>query len=102
MVHAILCHNAAHGLPCETKLDKALFCADPLTGLITASALVRSDKKLAGLEAKSVLKRFKEKAFAAGANREHIASCQGLGIEIEEFVSLGLKAMQDIAGNLGL
>ncbi|MDD5590519.1 MAG: HDIG domain-containing protein [Dehalococcoidales bacterium] len=102
MVHAILCHNAAHGLPCETKLDKALFCTDPLTGLITASALVRSDKKLAGLEAKSVLKRFKEKAFAAGASREHIASCQELGIELEEFVSLGLKAMQDIAGNLGL
>ncbi len=102
MVHAILCHNAAHGLPRETKLDKALFCADPLTGLITASALVRSDKKLAGLEAKSVLKRFKEKSFAAGANRENIASCQELGLELEEFVSLGLKAMQDIASNLGL
>ncbi|MDD4984578.1 MAG: HDIG domain-containing protein [Dehalococcoidales bacterium] len=102
MVHAILCHNAAHGLPRETKLDKALFCADPLTGLITASALVRSDKKLAGLEAKSVLKRFKEKSFAAGASRENIASCQELGLELEEFVSLGLKAMQDIASNLGL
>ncbi len=102
MTHAILCHNAAHGVPCETKLDKALFCADPLTGLITASALVRSDKKLAGLEAKSVLRRFKEKAFAAGADREQISSCRELGLELEEFVSLGLKAMQDIADSLGL
>jgi len=102
MTHAILCHNAAHGVPCETKLDKALFCADPLTGLITASALVRSDKKLDGLETKSVLRRFKEKAFAAGVDREQISSCRELGIELEEFVSLGLKAMQDIALNLGL
>ena len=64
MAHAILCHNAAHGIPPVTKLDKALFCTDPLTGLITAAALVRPDKKLAGLEAKSVLKRFKEKSLS--------------------------------------
>ena len=58
VVHAILCHNEAHGIPRETKLDKALFCIDPLTGLITAAALVRPDKKLASLEAKSVIKKF--------------------------------------------
>ena len=49
MAHAILSHNETHGVPLETKLDKALFCADPLTGLITAAALVRPDKKLAVL-----------------------------------------------------
>jgi len=102
MAHAILCHNEAHGIPLATKLDKALFCADPLTGLITAAALVRPDKKLAGLEAKSVLKRFKEKSFAAGASREQISRCSEIGLELNEFVQLGLEAMQGIADDLGL
>ena len=102
VVHAILCHNEAHGVPRETKLDKALFCADPLTGLITAAALVRPDKKLAGVEANSVKKRFKEKSFAAGASREQIASCSELGLELDDFIELGLKAMKGIAKDLGL
>jgi putative nucleotidyltransferase with HDIG domain len=102
MAHAILCHNEAHGIPRESKLDKALFCADPLTGLIIAAALVRPDKKLASVEAKSVQKKFKEKSFAAGANREQIARCAELGIELDEFIELGLKAMKSIADDLGL
>jgi len=102
MAHAILCHNETHGVARETKLDKALFCADPLTGLIIAAALVRPDKKLAGVEAKSVKKRFKEKSFAAGANREQISQCRQLGLELDEFIELGLKAMQEIAPNLGV
>ena len=102
MAHAVLSHNEAHGAPRETKLDKALFCADPLTGLITAGALVRPDKKLAGLEAKSVKKRFKEKGFAAGANREQIATCGELGLELDEFIELGLEAMKGAAASLGL
>ena len=102
MAHAVLCHNAEHGIPCETKLDKALFCADPLTGLITAAALVRPDKKLTGVEPKSVHKRFKEKAFAAGANREQIASCGEIGLELDGFIDMGLKAMKAVAGDLGL
>lgn len=102
VAHAILCHNEAHGVPLETKLDKALFCADPLTGLITASALVRPDKKLAGLEAKSVIKRFKEKSFAAGADRQQISRCGEIGIELEEFIELGLEAMKGVAADLGL
>jgi putative nucleotidyltransferase with HDIG domain len=102
MTRAILVHNEAHGVPIESKLDKALFCADPLTGLITAAALVRPDKKLASVEARSVRKRFKEKSFAAGARREQIATCAALGIELDEFIELGLKAMQGIAADLGL
>ncbi len=102
MAHAILCHNGAHGIPRETKLDKALFCADPLTGLIIAATLVRPDKKLAGLEAKSVKKRFKEKSFAAGVDREQISQCSELGIELGEFIELGVVAMQGIAPDLGL
>jgi len=102
MVHAILCHNPTHGIPLETKLDKALFCTDPLTGLITAAALVRPDKKLAGVEATSVGKRFKEKSFAAGANREQISQCTALGLELDEFIGVGLEAMKGIAPSLGL
>ena len=102
MAHAVLCHNAVHGVRLETKLDKALFCADPLTGLITAAALVRPDKKLAGVEAKSVRKKFKEKSFAAGASREQIATCSELGLELDDFIELGLAAMKGIADDLGL
>ena len=102
VAHAILCHNEAHGIPRETKLDKALFCADPITGLITAAALVRPDKKLAGVELRSVRKRFKEKSFAAGASREQIATCNEVGLELDEFIELSLKAMKGIAEDLGL
>ena len=102
IAHAILCHNEAHGIPTETLLDKALFCADPLTGLITAGALVMPDKKLASLKPKSVRKRFKEKSFAAGANREQIAKCRELGIELDDFIELGVTAMQEVASSLGL
>ena len=101
-VHAILCHNQTHGIPLETKLDKALFCVDPLTGLIIAAALVRPDKKLAGVEAGSVKKRFKEKSFAAGANRGQISQCTEIGLEFGEFIELGLEAMKGIAPSLGL
>jgi len=102
VAHAILCHNEAHGVPRESKLDKALFCADPLTGLITAAVLVRPDKKIATLEAKSVRKRFKEKSFAAGANREQIATCSEIGLTLDEFIEIGVAAMQGIAADLGL
>jgi putative nucleotidyltransferase with HDIG domain len=101
MVHAILCHNEAHGVSQETKLDKALFCADPLSGLITAAALVRPDK-LSGLTTKSVMKRFREKSFAAGVNREQVAQCQKIGLELEEFIGLGIEAMKGITSELEL
>jgi len=102
VVHAVLCHNEAHGVACESRMDKALYCADPLTGLITAAALIRPEKKLAAVEARSVAKRFKEKSFAAGASREQIATCSTLGLTLEEFIALGLEAMQGISGELGL
>jgi len=101
MAHAILCHNEIHGVPHETLLDKALFCADPLTGLITAAALVRPDR-LGGLTTDSLMKRFKEKRFAAGVSREQIAQCSEIGLELEEFIALGLEAMKGLARELGL
>ncbi len=102
IVNAILRHNEAHGIPLMTKLDKALFCADPLTGLIIAAALVRPDRKLAGLTLESVKKRFSEKRFAAGANREQIALCREIGLDLEEFLGLGLEAMKAVASELDL
>ena len=101
MAHAILCHNEAHGVPRETKLDKALFCADPLSGLITTASLVRPDK-ISGLTTKSVMKRFHEKRFAAGVKREQVAQCQEIGLELEDFISLAIEAMQRIASELEL
>lgn len=100
--HAIMCHNWTNGIPCETLLDKALLCTDPLTGLITAGALIRPDRKLAGLTVESLVKRFGEKRFAAGAGREQIALCQDIGLTLEEFIGIGLEAMKGIAGDLGL
>ena len=102
MCHAVLCHNEAHGEPCETLLDKALFCTDPLTGLITAGALIRQEKSLAGLNTESLKKRFKEKRFAAGASREGIATCEQIDLSLDEFLTLGLDAMKGIATDLGL
>jgi len=102
MAQAVLRHNATHGIPADSLLDKALFCADPLTGLITAAALVLPDKKLENLKARSVKKRFKEKSFAAGANREQIATCSEIGLELDEFIDLGVAAMKEVAPSLGM
>jgi putative nucleotidyltransferase with HDIG domain len=102
VAHAILTHNEAHGEPLNTLMDKALFCADPLTGLITAGALVRPDKKLASVEVKSIKKRFKEKSFAAGASREQMNTCSNIGLDLDAFIELGLEAMKGVAGELGL
>ena len=102
MAHAVRAHNGENnGEEAKTIMDKALRAVDQLTGLITASALVRPDK-LATLTADSVLKRFKEKRFAAGANREQIASCTELGFNLETFVALGVEAMRAIRKELGL
>ncbi len=97
IAHAILCHNEKLGVNRETMLDKALFCADPITGLITAAALVRPEKKLELVMLKSVRKRFKEKAFAAGASREQIALCSEVGLELDEFIDIALDAMKGVA-----
>ncbi len=103
--HACAAHNEANGTARESLLDYAIFAADPLTGLIVAATLVLPSKKLSDLTVESLLKRFKEPRFAAGANREVIASCadvKGLNMSLEEFVKIGLEAMQGISKELGL
>jgi putative nucleotidyltransferase with HDIG domain len=101
IVHAVLAH--ADKAPRESALDKALWCVDPLTGLIVAAALIRPEKKLAAIDAQFVLNRMKEKSFARGANRDQIRACeQELDLSLEEFVGIGLQAMQEISDELGL
>jgi uncharacterized protein len=100
ITHAILAHPGH--VARDSQMARALYAVDPLTGLITAAALIRPEKKLAVLDAAAVLKRMGEKRFAAGADRDQIRSCAELGLPLEEFVAIGLSAMQGIAGELGL
>ena len=99
MIHAILAH--ADKAPRESLMDRALYCADPTTGFIVAAALVRPDKDLRAVEVRSLLKRWKEKAFARGASREQMATCSELGLERETFLGISLGAMQARAGEIG-
>ena len=99
---AIASHNPYTGTKPKGPMAWALYAADPLTGLIVASALVLPNKKLADLTAESVLKRFAEARFAKGANREQIAACSELGVTLREFIEMGLAAMKAIAGDIGL
>ena len=102
IVEAVKSHNEIHNLPRETKLAKALFCTDPITGLIVAATLVLPSKKINDLTVENVLNRFKEKSFARGANRQAILSCSEIGLSLEEFIKISLQAMQQIAKDLGL
>lgn len=102
IVYAVKVHNEAHGLPRISMMDKALYAVDPLTGLIVAAALIHPEKKLSAIDTQFVLNRFKESGFARGANREQIKACSELGLSLDEFVALGLEAMQEAADQLGL
>ena len=96
-------HNEFNGSTPTSLMAKALFCADPLTGLIVASTLILPSKKIKDLKTENVLKRMEEKAFAKGANREIIKKCQELlGLALDEFIQIVLESMQDIADDLEL
>lgn len=102
IVYAVKVHNNSHGFPQKSLMDKALYASDPLTGLIVAAALIHPEKKLNSINSEFVLRRYDEKSFAQGADREVIGSCSNLNLELEEFISLGLEAMQAIYQELGL
>lgn len=102
ILSAVLAHNEALGGERKTKIERAIHCVDPLTGLIVASALVLPSRKLAEVTIENVLNRYKEKSFARGANREIIGRCSELSLSLEEFCRIGLLAMQGVAGELGL
>jgi len=89
--------------PRNTLMAKAVYAADELTGLIVAAALIQPDKKLKSVTVDSVMRKFKDKSFAAGANRDQIKTCESeLKIDLEEFASVTLNAMQEKSRELGL
>ncbi|MBN1959157.1 MAG: HDIG domain-containing protein [Desulfuromonadales bacterium] len=103
ILDAIRMHNEhAHNDKRSERFHHALAAGETITGLIIATALVYPDKKLASVKPKSVRKRYKEKLFAAGADRAIIAECEEIGIPIPDFCDLCLEAMQGIADALGL
>ena len=100
--YAVRVHNPLLGLPRRSLMDKALYAADPLSGLIVACALVTRDKKLANVDTDFVMMRFKEKRFAAGAHRDQILACQELGLDLYAFAGIGLHSMKAVAEQIGL
>ncbi len=102
VIHAILSHADHTGVPRQTRMEKALAACDEITGLITAVALVRPSRSLDDLTASSVKKKWKDRAFAAGANREEIEHTTAeFGIELWQHVDNVILAMRRIAPELG-
>ncbi|MGZ4812194.1 MAG: HDIG domain-containing metalloprotein [Terriglobales bacterium] len=100
---AVMSHAEYTGVPRESQMEKALFACDELAGFITAAALVRPDKSIHSLEAKSVKKRMKDKAFARSVSRDDITNgAAALGVELDEHIAFCIEAMKSIATELGL
>jgi putative nucleotidyltransferase with HDIG domain len=100
---AIMSHAEYSGVTRDSAMEKALFACDELAGFITASALVKPGKSLAEVEAKSVRKKMKDKAFARSVNRDDIVNgAADLGVELEEHIAFCIEAMKGIAVELGL
>lgn len=103
VIEAIRLHNEdATNIPRSKPFHFALAAGETITGLIMATTLVYPEKKLAVVKPKSVVKRMKEKAFAASVKRENILECEKIGISIQEFAELSITAMQNISDDLGL
>jgi putative nucleotidyltransferase with HDIG domain len=100
MIYAIRCHPG-HA-PCRGRLDWALYATDPTTGFIVACALMHPSKKIINIDAEFMLRRFKEKRFAAGATRENMAACSNIGLELDQFLILIRDGMLRIADKLEL
>jgi putative nucleotidyltransferase with HDIG domain len=100
---AILSHANYSGVPRESAMEKTLFACDELAGFITATALIKPNKSLAEVDAKSVRKRMKDKAFARSVSREDIINgAADLGIDLDEHISFCIEAMNGVAMELGL
>jgi putative nucleotidyltransferase with HDIG domain len=100
---AILSHADYSGVKRESRMEKTLYACDEIAGFITASALVKPNKSLAEVEAKSVRKKMKDKAFARSVNRDDIINgAADLGVDLEEHIAFCIDAMKAIAGELGL
>ncbi len=99
-LHAIRSHNEMTGFKAENILDISLFAADALSGMIISGALVRPTK-LEGMKPKSIKKRMKDKSFARAISRENIQRCEETGIPLNEFIRLGIEAMQEVSKKIG-
>ncbi len=100
---AILSHADYTGVTRDSNLEKALFACDELAGFITATALVKPNKSLAEVDARSVRKRMKDKAFARSVSRDDIMNgAAGLGVDLDEHITFCIEAMKGVAGELGL
>lgn len=103
VLEAILGHASYSGVPRVTRMAKALFAVDELTGLITATALVRPSKSVHEVDARSVRKKMKDKAFARGVNRDDVANgAADLGVELDWHIQFVVDAMRGRADALGL
>ena len=103
ILRAILGHATYSGVPRDTPMAKALFAVDELTGLITATALVRPTKDVREVEPKSVRKKMKDKAFARGVSREDvILGSEELGVDLDTHIAFVIGAMQSVAADIGL
>ena len=103
MTNAIVMHNEeAAPRSRQTKIEHALAAGETITGLITATTYVYPNKKIRSVKSISIIKRMKEKHFAASVKRENILECEKIGIPLDQFVEISLCAMQAIAGDIGL
>jgi uncharacterized protein len=102
IIYAVKVHNDTHGFPLKSEMDVALFASDPVSGLIVASALINKDKKIDSIDCDFVMKRYREKSFAKGANRKQMLACEKLGYTLEEFLDIALNAMKKIGAQMGL
>jgi len=100
IIRAIQAH--AGQAPCQSKMEYAIYSIDPLTGLIIAATLMHPSRKLEAIDLGFVKRRYKEKSFARGARREDIEQIQKIGMDLDEFLSLCIGAMQGIHKALGL
>ena len=102
ILDAVLAHNPEAGKEADRLMEKVIRAADPLTGLIVAATLISPDKDINKIDTDFVMRRFEEKRFASGANREIIKTCEDFGVDLEKFIELSLVAMQSVADELGL
>ena len=100
LIHAVKAH--AEKAPLESRLDRALYACDPLTGFLVSCALIRPEKKLEPVDVQFVKNRLAVKSFSRAVSREQIKLCEQLGLDLDEFIRIALDAMKSISDELGL
>jgi len=103
LIRAIKTHNSKYtGIAPESRMEKALIASDAISGLLVACALVMPSKKLADVKVETVTKKFKDKDFARGAERERIVVCEEIGIPKEKLFEIALNGLKESASQIGL